>query len=77
MEADRRVAEAWGSQPGGVDRAVAPRRRLPRRAWLLVGVLAAIAVVWFLGDNTPSFIAGAVTAAVALGLALRLLQLRR
>jgi hypothetical protein len=77
VTADRLAAEAWGDRPGGVNRVGAAGDRVPWRAWALVAVVAAFAAVWLVGDNIASRIAGALSAVLALGLALRILKLRR
>ncbi|HEY1456666.1 MAG TPA: hypothetical protein VGG31_09215 [Candidatus Dormibacteraeota bacterium] len=79
-EQEKRFAESRENDRAGAQTFGQPAVQSMRtlwRSWLLVGLVAVFSVMWFLGRNTPSLIAGAVTAGVALGLAIRLLRLRR
>ncbi|MGH7763989.1 MAG: hypothetical protein ACREOM_06190 [Candidatus Dormibacteraceae bacterium] len=64
LHAERRQADLLSARTTG----------LSRWAWTLVGLLAVMAVVWLLGGNLPSLIAGTVAGALALVLAMRLLR---
>ena len=76
-EADRLRAESWERQPLEEDPAEVLEQRTIQRHWILVGLLAAVAVLFFLGGNTPGLMAGIVASALALTVAVRGLKRRR
>jgi hypothetical protein len=68
-EADQLRADAW-TLPA-VERADERARHTTRRALAVVGLAAAVAVIWFLGGSVAGLIAGAVAGATALALTIR------
>lgn len=67
-QVDRFRAEAFGQRPLDDSQAYGPLRLAIRRGRIVLVLIAAVAVIWFYGGNTPGLIA--VVGAVAMALAL-------